>query len=177
MWDELCISPCIKNMIWSPWEILLQDTQACVTSRASNIAFLLDWAQTSDLDFGLIQQNISIKKASFQYQRCPLSFKSGKLWLNSYIFIIRTSYELRRCVRARTRAMCGRTCACACEIHSGKCAGCACVRPFLGRAMCDHTFAHFLGQKYQKMLRFRTSFPALEHPFLFWIILFCFRTH
>ena len=36
-------------------------------SRASNIAFLLDWAQMLDLDFGLIQQNISIKKASFQY--------------------------------------------------------------------------------------------------------------
>ena len=36
-------------------------------SRASNIAFLLDIAQMSDLDFGLIQQNISIKKASFQY--------------------------------------------------------------------------------------------------------------
>ena len=32
-------------------------------SRASNIAFLLDIAQMSDLDFGLIQQNISIKKA------------------------------------------------------------------------------------------------------------------
>ena len=59
------------------------------TSQASNIAFLLDWAQMSDLDFGLIQQNISIKKASFQYQGCPLSFKSGKLWLNSYIFKIR----------------------------------------------------------------------------------------
>ena len=58
-------------------------------SRVSNIAFLLDWAQMSDLDFGLIQQNISNKKASFQYQGCPLSFKSGKLWLNSYIFKIR----------------------------------------------------------------------------------------
>ena len=44
-------------------------------SRASNIAFLLDIAQMSDLDFGLIQQNISIKKASFQYQGCSLSFK------------------------------------------------------------------------------------------------------
>jgi hypothetical protein len=43
----------------------------------------------SDLDFGLIQQNISIKKALFQYQGCPLSLKSGKLWLNSYIFRIR----------------------------------------------------------------------------------------
>ena len=29
-------------------------------SRTSNIAFLMDWAQISDLDFGLIQQNISI---------------------------------------------------------------------------------------------------------------------
>jgi hypothetical protein len=38
-----------------------------IFSRASNIAYLLDWAQMSDLDFGLIQQNIFIKKASFQY--------------------------------------------------------------------------------------------------------------
>ena len=85
-------------------------------------------------------------------------------------------YELRRCVRARTRAMCGRMCAGACEIHSGKRAVCACVQPFFGRAMCDCTFAHFLGQNCQKMLPFRTSFPALERLFLFWIILICFRT-
>ena len=58
-------------------------------------------------------------------------------------------YELRRCVRARTRAICGRKFAFACEIHFGKCAGCACVRPFFGRAMCDRTFAHFLGQNCQ----------------------------
>ena len=57
-------------------------------SRMSNIAFLLDWAQMSDLDFGLIRQNISIKKASFHYQGCPLSLKSGKLWLNSYVYWI-----------------------------------------------------------------------------------------
>ena len=54
-------------------------------SRTSNIAFLIGWAQMSDLDFGLIRQNISNKKASFQYQGCPLSLKSGKLWLNSYV--------------------------------------------------------------------------------------------
>ena len=82
------------------WVIVLQSEQCCKNiyglayeyinkSRASNIAFLLEWAQISDLDFGLIQQNISTKKASFQYQGCPLSFKSGKLWLNSYIFEIR----------------------------------------------------------------------------------------
>ena len=34
--------------------------------------------------------------------------------------------------------------ACACEIHSEKCARCACVRLVFGRAMCDPTFAHFL---------------------------------
>ena len=52
-------------------------------------------------------------------------------------------YELRRCVRAGTRAICGHTCACACKIHSEKCAGCACVRLVFGRAMCDHIFSHF----------------------------------
>ena len=60
-------------------------------SRTSNIAFLIGWAQMSNLDFGLIQQNISIKKASFQYQGCPLSLKSGKLWLNSYVHWISTT--------------------------------------------------------------------------------------
>ena len=33
----------------------------------------------------------------------------------------------------------------------------------------------FWGQNCQKTLHFRTPFPALERPFLFWIILFCFR--
>ena len=76
-------------------------------------------------------------------------------------------YELRRCVRARTRAMCGPTCACACEIHSGKCAECACVRPFLGLAMCDHTFAHFWDKIARKCYIF-------EDPFLLWNIFSCF---
>ena len=46
-------------------------------SQASNIAFLLDWAQMLDLDFGLIQQNISIQKASFQYQGQSYVIKSA----------------------------------------------------------------------------------------------------
>ena len=104
------------------------------------------------------------------------------LLISTMISSLRTeysaSYELRRCVRARTRAMCGHTCAC--EIYSGKCAGCARVRPFFGRAMCDHTFAHFLGQTCQKMLLFvlkkgfqnifscfGASFPVLDHLILF----------
>ena len=45
----------------------------------------MDWTQLSDLDFGLIRKNIFINKASFHYQGCPLSLKSGKLWLNSYV--------------------------------------------------------------------------------------------
>ena len=51
--------------------------------------------------------------------------------------------------------------------------------PFLGVGCAIallYTFAHFLGQTCQKMLRFRTFFPALERPFLFLIIFFCFRT-
>ena len=58
-------------------------------------------------------------------------------------------YELRRCVRARTRAICGRKFAFACEIHFGKCAGCACVIALL------HTF-------WDKIASLRTSFLALE---------------
>ena len=52
-------------------------------SRMSSIAFLMDWAQM-DLDFGLIRQNISIKKAPLL--RVP---SSSKVWLNSYLYRIR----------------------------------------------------------------------------------------
>ena len=76
-------------------------------------------------------------------------------------------YELRRCVRTRTRAKCGRTCACACEIHSGKCAGCACMRPFYGRAMCDCTL-YFLHTFWDKIAR---KCYVFEHLFLLWNIL------
>ena len=37
------------------------------SSQTSNIAFLTDSAETVDLDFVLIHQNISFKKASFHY--------------------------------------------------------------------------------------------------------------
>ena len=66
--------------------------------------------------------------------------------------------SLRRCV------MCGRTCAC--EIHSEKCAGCACVWLVFGRAICDHNFAHFLQQNWQKMLLFVLK-TILERTILF----------
>ena len=48
----------------------------------------------------------------------------------------------------------GMRCEGACKIHSEKCAGCACVRLVLWRAMCDRTFAHFLEQNDQIMLFF-----------------------
>ena len=50
--------------------------------------------------------------------------------------------ELRRCVRARTRAMCGRTCACACEKTSKTCVRCACVRAFLSWSHTTHVRPH-----------------------------------
>ena len=66
--------------------------------------------------------------------------------------------------------------ACACEIHSEKCAGCACVRLVFGRAMCDPTFAHFFEQSCHKivlktilehLILLGNIFSALERPFLF----------
>ena len=63
-------------------------------------------------------------------------------------------------------AMCGRTCACACEIHSEKCAKCACVRLVYGRVMCDHTFAH-VWNKTDKKWHFSVLKTVLERPFLF----------
>ena len=51
-------------------------------------------------------------------------------------------HELRRCVRARTRAMCGRTCACACEKTSKTCVRCACVRAFLSWSHTTHVRPH-----------------------------------
>ena len=38
-----------------------------VISQMSNIAFLRDLAETVDVNFGLIHQNISIKKASIHF--------------------------------------------------------------------------------------------------------------
>ena len=41
-------------------------TRRCIFKKnmsANNISLLMDWAQSADLDFGLILQNISIKKA------------------------------------------------------------------------------------------------------------------
>jgi hypothetical protein len=51
--------------------------------------------------------------------------------------------ELRRCVHARTRAMCGRTCACACEKTSKTGVRCACVRVFLSWSHTTHVQPHF----------------------------------
>ena len=82
---------------------------------------------------------------------------------------------MRRCVRTHTRAMCGRTCAYACEIHSGKCAGCACVRLVLD-VRCATALLHTFRNKIaRKMLLFVLK-TILEHPIPFYNISFCFRT-
>ena len=82
-------------------------------------------------------------------------------------------YELRRCVRTRTRAMCGR--ACASEIHFENCAGCACVRLVLSM-QCAITLLHtFLNWIVSKMLLFLLK-TVLERPIPFRNIRFCFIT-
>ena len=95
-----------------------------------------------------------------------LAYLDVFFWLGQHqnaVFIAR--YELRRCVRARTRAMHGRTCACACKIHSGKCVGCACLRHIFGRAMFDLTFAHFWNKIARKCYSIMSN-PVLKHLFL-----------
>ena len=68
---------------------------------------------------------------------------------------------------------CGGACAHA-LVRSEKCAKCACVWLVFVCAMCHPTFEHFLEQNCQKLLLFllktifRTSFPILEHLFLFY---------
>ena len=73
----------MKKKLIENKEIVLKNgainIQTVGNSQTSNISFLMDRAQMSDLDFGLIRQNISIKKASFHYQGCPLFLKSGEL--------------------------------------------------------------------------------------------------
>ena len=61
------------------------------------------------------------------------------------MFLDKTCYfsprgELRRCVRARTLAMCGRTCAC--EKSSKTCVRCACVRASLRWSHTTHVRPH-----------------------------------
>ena len=62
-------------------------------------------------------------------------------------------------------------CACgsACEMHSGMCVRCACVRTFLGVAMCDSTFAQFLQQNGKNLLLFHFFLTFLN-------IQGCFKT-
>ena len=86
----------------------------------------------------------------------------------SYVQISNFSrYELRRwCVRARTRAIRGRTCVCVQNPFWKVCGMCVCAALFWACYVRSH-FAHFLGQNCRKMVHFRTSFPALEHPILF----------
>ena len=100
--------------------------------------------------------------------------KTCNLW--TYL----TRYELRRCMRARTRAMCGRTTH-TCDVQSHVC---VCVRNPFWKAcgMCARAAlfsacdvrSHFCtllyifsGQNCQKCY-------ILEHPFLLWNVLSCF---
>ena len=51
----------VKDIFWK-LEFLKQFVTR-IMSWTSNIAFLMDWAQMSDIDFGLIRQNISNKNS------------------------------------------------------------------------------------------------------------------
>ena len=154
-----------------------------MTNIITKKGWLSDWSDQTCLLFRLqhLYSGIWVPTGcTILYQPCPNQSDATEwCWwwsairLQSTATYIQSRHGLRRCVRTRTRAMCGRTCACACEILSEKCVRCACVRHVFGCAMCDHTFAHFLHQNGQKKLFFvlikncsRISYPVLEHPFL-----------
>ena len=66
-------------VIWIHYKVV--SGTCIVNSPTSNTAFLMDWAQMADLDFGLIHQ-----KDFIPLLRVPSFFKNGKLWSNSYIY-------------------------------------------------------------------------------------------
>ena len=86
------------------------------------------------------------------------SLVSGSIYMNQFkcykhffcYFNALKRYGLRRCVRARTRAMCGRTCVCACEMNSETSVRSVCVRAFFPLVtpthVRPHTFLTFQGK-------------------------------
>ena len=71
-----------------------------------------------------------------------------------------TKHGLRRCVRARTCAMCGRTCACACEMTSKICVRCACVRALLSWSHTTHVrkeYAEYIGHFFLEFFYIKTQ--------------------
>ena len=71
---------------------------------------------------------------------------------------------------------------CAMCVRAARFQACHCHKSYIRRAICDHTFAHFLEQNSKKKPFFvlktivERPYPVLEHPFLLWYSLSCFRT-
>ena len=82
----------------------------------------------------------------YEYSQVPIK----RVGPNKRVGWIFSRYGLRRCVRARTRAMCGRTCVCACEMNSETSVRSVCVRAFFPLVtpthVRPHTFLTFQGK-------------------------------
>ena len=102
-----------------------------------------------------------------------------EIWqLKKEASLITARHELRRCVRARTCATCGRTCACACEKTFKICVRCACVRALLGWSHTTHARPHFL-RSLQSFFgifvqNWKVWFVKFSHWFSHW---FCLSTY
>ena len=120
----------------------------------------------------------------------PISFEISIYWgCGSLKLLKRTMYIVlakvwTAKVRGRTHTSDVRSHVCMCVRNPFWKVCEMCVRADLFWA-CDvrSHFAHYLGQiarkcyfLSQKYSRTRISYPDLEHSFLFWIIVFCFRT-
>ena len=83
----------------------------------------------------------------------PCAWNLQRFWIWSPSFHCRKKpsktfqdprYELRRCVRTCTRAMCGRKCACACKKTFKTCVRSVCARTFLTWSHTTHVRPHIL---------------------------------
>ena len=100
----------------------------------------------------LLDKVLGLIEVEFTIQE--LKFIKGVLW---YVYLWYASYELRRCVRARTRAMCGRTCVVCDQLKN--------ARPHAHRThvleVFSHTHAHV--QPNIARVRARTHLPFATH--------------
>ena len=109
-------------------------------------------------------------------------------WEINFIFSNLSFCQRVSCEGVCARAMCGHSCAC--KIHYEKCVRCACMRlifrratavhchkSYIRRAICDRTFWNKTAKNALFFLKttLERPYPVLEHPFLLWYILSCFR--
>ena len=81
------------------WNYLALEANSCNSekynkSRASNIAFLLEWAQISDLDFGFIPTEYFYQKGFIPISRVPSFFLKWQVVIKFLYFWNKDTFKL-----------------------------------------------------------------------------------